>query len=62
MKALEELRAGIPEYAKDLKLNLQSVLTQSSLDETQLGVAGGDGGGRGHPPALRLVERGLGQH
>ena len=35
MKALEELRAGIPEYAKDLKLNLQSVLTQSSLDETQ---------------------------
>ena len=35
MKALEELRAGIPEYAKDLKLNLQSVLTQSLLDETQ---------------------------
>ena len=35
MKALEELRAEIPEYAKDLKLNLQSVLTQSSLDETQ---------------------------
>ncbi len=40
MKALDELRATIPEYGKDLKLNLQSVLTQSSLDETHLwGVA-----------------------
>ena len=36
MSAIEELRSGIPDYAKDLKLNLQSVLTQSSLDEAQV--------------------------
>ena len=36
MSALEELRQSIPDYAKDLKLNIQSVLTQSSLDEAQV--------------------------
>jgi lipoyl-dependent peroxiredoxin subunit D len=33
--AMEELRAGIPDAARDIKLNLQSVLQQSSLTPAQ---------------------------
>ncbi|MEM9070526.1 MAG: carboxymuconolactone decarboxylase family protein [Myxococcota bacterium] len=40
MDALETLRQQLPSEAKDLKLNLQSVLTGGSLDEeTRWGVA-----------------------
>jgi lipoyl-dependent peroxiredoxin subunit D len=40
MGALEALRASIPDVAKDIKLNLQSVLQQSSLSvEQRWGVA-----------------------
>ena len=40
MSALESLREAIPEWARDLKLNLQSVLQASSLSlEQQWGVA-----------------------
>ncbi len=34
--SLEQLREEIPEYAKDLKLNLSSVLRQTELNEQQL--------------------------
>lgn len=38
--SLETLREALPEYAKDLKLNLQSVLGESSLTQAQrLGTA-----------------------
>lgn len=33
MKHIDEIRTRLPEAAKDLKLNLQSVLTDSKLDE-----------------------------
>ena len=36
MKTLEELRGSIVEPAKDIKLNLQSVLGQSTLTPEQL--------------------------
>ncbi len=36
MNAIEILRQQFPEYAKDTKLNLQSVLTQSNLTPAQL--------------------------
>ena len=37
---LEQLKANIPEFAKDIKLNLSSVLIQSELSEAQIwGVA-----------------------
>ncbi|MCU1348533.1 MAG: Alkylhydroperoxidase AhpD core [Acidobacteria bacterium] len=40
MTAVEELRAAIPEPARDIRLNLQSVLEQSSLTaEQRWGVA-----------------------
>lgn len=40
MDAINEIRSGLPEVAKDIKLNLQSVLTQSSLDpQARWGVA-----------------------
>ena len=40
MSSLESLRAGIPEAAKDLKLNLGAVLTPGHLSEAQVwGVA-----------------------
>lgn len=40
MKALEDLRQGLPECAKDLKINLQSVLRGESLnDDQRWGVA-----------------------
>ena len=35
MSALDELRDAIPEAARDLKLNLQSVLAESSLSSAQ---------------------------
>lgn len=35
MSAVEEIRATIPEAARDIKLNLQSVLQQSSLTPAQ---------------------------
>jgi alkyl hydroperoxide reductase subunit D len=35
MSAVEELRAGIPEPAKDIKLNLQSVLQPGALSPAQ---------------------------
>ncbi|MCB9599111.1 MAG: carboxymuconolactone decarboxylase family protein [Sandaracinus sp.] len=35
MENLEKIRAALPEAAKDLKLNLQSVLTDSKLDENK---------------------------
>lgn len=34
--SIEELASKLPEYAKDLKLNLQSVLKQTELTEQQL--------------------------
>ena len=33
--SLETLLAGIPDYAKDLRLNLTSVLRQTELTEQQ---------------------------
>ena len=40
MGAVEELRAAIPEAARDIRLNLQSVLEQGSLTaEQRWGVA-----------------------
>lgn len=40
LEALETLRQKLPDFAKDLKLNLQSVLTDSSLSaEQRWGVA-----------------------
>src|SRR5688572_19968695 len=35
MNAIEELRAGIPDTAKDIKLNLQSVLQPGALSPAQ---------------------------
>jgi len=35
MSRLEELRQSLPEAAKDIKLNLQSVLQQTSLSPAQ---------------------------
>ena len=35
MSALDELRDAIPDAARDLKLNLQSVLAESSLSPAQ---------------------------
>src|SRR3954468_20666323 len=35
MEALENLRQTFPDFAKDIKLNLQSVLSDSSLSEAQ---------------------------
>ncbi|MEU8352498.1 alkyl hydroperoxide reductase, partial [Streptomyces sp. NPDC048845] len=34
--ALDELKAALPDYAKDLKLNLGSVIGNSDLPEQQL--------------------------
>ena len=34
--SLEQLKASLPEYAKDLKLNLGSVMTTSDLSEQQI--------------------------
>ena len=42
---LEQLRDQIPEYAKDLKLNLSSAMRQTELTESQPW-----GGGRGLRP------------
>jgi len=40
MPTLETLREALPEYAKDLKLNLQSLLGETSLSAAQrYGVA-----------------------
>ncbi|HJK94350.1 MAG TPA: carboxymuconolactone decarboxylase family protein [Polyangiaceae bacterium LLY-WYZ-15_(1-7)] len=36
MKAIEELRQRLPDHSKDIKLNLQSVLTQSKLPLARL--------------------------
>lgn len=33
--SIETLKAGLPDYAKDLKLNLSSLLTESALTEQQ---------------------------
>ena len=35
MSAVEALRAGLPDAARDIKLNLQSVLTQTTLNPAQ---------------------------
>jgi alkyl hydroperoxide reductase subunit D len=35
MSALEEIRNGLPDFARDLKLNLQSVLADSTLSVAQ---------------------------
>src|SRR4051794_20151059 len=35
LTALESLRQSLPEFAKDIKLNLSNVLTDSSLSEPQ---------------------------
>lgn len=40
MEQLNTLRAALPEYAKDIRLNLESVLQRSSLEQEEaLGVA-----------------------
>jgi alkyl hydroperoxide reductase subunit D len=36
MPTLEELRAGLPDHARDLKLNLSAVLQQQELNEQQI--------------------------
>src|SRR5688572_12815271 len=35
MRTLEELRTALPDAAKDIRLNLQSVLAQGSLNDAQ---------------------------
>jgi len=50
MSALEALRATLPEVARDIKLNLQSVLQQSSLTtEQRWGVAVAAAAASRHP-------------
>ena len=49
MSAIEALRGRIPDFAKDLKLNLQTVLGESSLNDAQKwGVAVAAAAATGH--------------
>lgn len=53
---IEELRERIPDYAKDLKLNLSSVLRPTELSEQQLwGTALGAAMASGSPELLEAV-------
>ena len=57
--ALDTLRESLPDYARDLKLNLQAVLAESGLgrrEETaaQNGSIPSSGGGRVEPPRRRV--------
>ncbi len=52
MSALDELRDAIPDAARDLKLNLQSVLAESSLSPAQRWGVGGRRSRRLAQPAL----------
>ncbi|WP_418159430.1 carboxymuconolactone decarboxylase family protein [Benzoatithermus flavus] len=53
---LEELRAGLPDHARDLKLNLSSVLQQPELSEQQLwGTALASASAARNAPLLQAV-------
>jgi alkyl hydroperoxide reductase subunit D len=55
---LEALRASLPEAAKDIKLNLQSVLEQSSLSPVQVwGVALASAIAAGNPALTSAISR-----
>ena len=56
MATLEELRAGLPEHARDLKLNLSSVVQQPELSEQQIwGTALASAIATRHVPLLQAV-------
>lgn len=38
--SLENLRESLPDYAKDLKLNLSTLLSESTLNDAQKAAAG----------------------
>ncbi len=61
--SIETLRARLPEYAKDLKLNLSSLLREETLTEQQLwGTALASAVASRDLATLRAVEQEAGQH
>ncbi|MDP2877094.1 MAG: carboxymuconolactone decarboxylase family protein [Holophaga sp.] len=55
--ALEALRESLPDYAKDLKLNLQSLLSETSLTPAQrFGVALASAAAAREPNLVRALE------
>ena len=63
MQSLEQLRQSLPEFAKDIKLNLQSVLASEHLNASQRwGVALTCAATSEHPELLRLIMEAASEH